>query len=108
LDSINIFQSDSSAVKFEMSPDYKKTTAANKAAVGKIEFHNASGALITYTEPQQNDFDESMAIRSVTVNLKDHSILDIGHAQIQHLQLQVSDSSAIVLSGNALEKAKTP
>jgi hypothetical protein len=107
LDSINIFQSDSSAVKFEMSPDYKKTTAANRETVGKIEFHDASGASIIYTEPQQNNFDESMTIRSVTANLKDHSILDIGHAQIQHLQLQVSDSSAIVLSGNALQKVKT-
>jgi len=108
LDSINVSQSDSSAVKFEMSPDYKKTTAGNGESVGKIEFHNTSGASITYTDRQQNDFDESMTIMSVTANLKGHSILDVGHAQIQHLQLQVSDSSAIVLSGNALQKVQTP
>jgi hypothetical protein len=28
----------------------------------------------------------------------------VGHAQIQKLQLHVTDSSAVVLSGNALKK----
>ena len=47
-----------------------------------------------------------MSINAVTANIKDHSILDIGHAQIQKLQVQVSDSSAIVFSGDALKKMK--
>lgn len=79
LDSINVYQSDSSAVTFEMSPDYRNTTT-------------------------QNNFTESMSINSVTANINDYSILDVGHAQIKKLHVHVSDSSAIVLSGNALEK----
>jgi hypothetical protein len=108
LDSVNVSQTDSSAVKFEISPDYKKNTEPKVATVGKVQFNDASGGVVTYKDPQQNDFDESMTIRSVTANLKDHSILDVGHAQIQNLQLKVSDSSAVVLSGNALQKLKTP
>jgi hypothetical protein len=103
-DSINVFQSDSSAVKFEMSPDYKETTAPDNTPVGKIEIRSTSGAAVTNIPQQQNNFDESMSIKFVTANLKNHSILDIGHAQIQSLQLHIEDSSAIVVSGGALKK----
>jgi len=103
MDSVNVTQSDSSAVVFEMSPEYKTTTSKDEAA-GKIEFHNEAGVAIAYPSLQQKDFNESMSINTVVANIKDHSILDIGHAQIQKLQVHVSDSSAIVLSGGALKK----
>lgn len=103
MDSINVTQSDSSAVIFEMSPDYKKQPSKDEAP-GKIQFHNAAGVPVTYPSVEQNDFNECMTIHAVTANVKDHSILDIGHAQIEKLQMQVSDSSAIVLSGGALKK----
>ena len=105
MDSINVCQSDSSAVKFEMSPDYRKKTSQHEKE-GKIEFHNTAGMAVTYSDAEQNNFNESMSINSVTANLKDHSILDIGHAQVQNLNIHVSDSSAIVLSGTALKLAK--
>ena len=105
MDSINVYQSDSSAVKFEVSPDYRKESSQN-GKQGKIEFHNAAGVAVTYSDPEQNNFDESMSINSVTATIKDHSILDVGHAQIKNLNIHVSDSSAIVLSGTALKLTK--
>ncbi len=102
MDSINVTQSDSSAVKFEMSPDYR-ISPTNNQPQGKVMVHNTAGVAVTYPT-QQNDFNESMFFKSVTATIKNHSILDIGHAQIRNLQMQVSDSSAIVLSGDALKK----
>jgi hypothetical protein len=108
LDSINVYQSDSSAVVFEMSPDYRKQSTDDQSQAsqqeGKIEFHDANGVLVEDKKQEQNNFDESMSIRSVNAILKDHSILDIGHAQIKNLSINVSDSSAIILSGDALKK----
>ena len=98
LDSINITQSDSSAVKFEMSPDYKKDERRET-----LEIYSKGGATAIEKGLTQN-FDETMSFKSVTANLKGHCILDIGHAQIKNLRAQVSDSSAIVLSGDALKK----
>lgn len=107
MDSINVTQSDSTAVVFEMSPDYKKSSCDNRPQ-GKVEFHNEAGVAVVYPT-QKSDFDESMSINTVTANIRGYSILDIGHAQIQKLYVDVSDSSAIVLSGNALKKfSKTP
>ena len=48
--------------------------------------------------------DEAMYIKSVNANLQGYSILDVGHAQIDSLQLKIADSSAIIISGGALKK----
>jgi hypothetical protein len=102
LDSIDVRQSDSSAVVIEMSPDYRKKPSQNERE-GKIQFHTADGGFTVYSP--QKDFNESMSINSVTAIIKDHSMLDIGHAQIKKLDVHVSDSSAIVLSGGTLKKS---
>ena len=105
MDSINVYQSDSSAVRFEVSPDYRKQPSEN-AKQGKIELHNAAGMAVKFSDGEQNNFDETMSINAVTANLKDHSIFDIGYAQVKNLNINVSDSSAIVLSGTSLKLAK--
>ncbi|MEJ7676585.1 MAG: hypothetical protein WKG06_01660 [Segetibacter sp.] len=46
---------------------------------------------------------ETMTVQSVTANLKDISLLDIGHAQIKSLKLDIADSSAVILSGGTLK-----
>ena len=105
LDAIDIYQSDSSAVVFEMSPDYRKP-AQSKEQEGKIAFHNSKGELVEDKGDPLKRFDETMSFKSVTANITGHSILDIGHAQIGSLHAAISDSSAIVLSGNALQLLK--
>jgi hypothetical protein len=102
LDSLNVSQSDSSAVVIEMSPDYRKKPAPS-GREGKIQFHDVAGGLIVYSP--EKEFNESMSINAVTANIQDHSILDIGHAQIKNLDVNVSDSSAVVLSGGTLRKS---
>jgi hypothetical protein len=84
MDSINIVQKDSASVEFEMSPDYKSTALTRSS--------------------KETKSDEAMNINSVNANLEGYSILDVGHAQIQNIQLQIADSSAIILSGGALRK----
>jgi hypothetical protein len=104
MDSIDVTQSDSSSVIFEMSPDYRKQSSP-KRQEGKIVFHNAEDVAVAYKDPK-DAFDEAMSFNSVTAKISGHSILDIGHAQVRNFSLNVSDSSAIVLSGTALKLAK--
>ncbi len=108
MDTINVYQRDSSQVTFEMSPDYYKVSVKDDQPV-IYTIQNKQGGTITFTSPpsQQNKFNESMSINAVTANLQGYSLLDIGHAQVQRLQLQIADSSAIILSGNALKKLPT-
>jgi hypothetical protein len=104
MDSIDVTQSDSSAVVFEMSPDYRKHSAPNQQEE-KIAFHNAEDMEVAHKDPK-DAFDEAMSFNAVTAKISGHSILDIGHAQVKNFSLNVSDSSAIVLSGTALRLTK--
>lgn len=107
LDSVRIYQSDSSAVKFEMSPDYNQSPGADqpqKTVTATVSSKTGTAMVNVRLPATQKSFNESMSIRSLTATIKDHSILDVGHAQVQQLQVQVTDSSAIVLSGQALRK----
>ena len=109
MDTINVYQKDSSEVVFEMSPDYNKKPVEDNDQPKTVTIKSQQGGTITFTPPNEpNKFNESMSINSVTADLKDHSILDIGHAQVHSLQLQVSDSSAVILSGGALKKLPKP
>jgi hypothetical protein len=47
---------------------------------------------------------ESFLVKSVIADLHHVSVLDIGHAQINSLELNVDDSSAILLSGGTIKK----
>lgn len=108
MDTVNVYQRDSSQVTFEMSPDYnKKPSKDDQLKIYTLQ--NKQGGTITFTSPppQQNEFNESMSINFVNADLKDYTILDIGHAQIQNLRLHIADSSAVVLSGGALRKVNT-
>jgi hypothetical protein len=49
---------------------------------------------------------EAMWIQSLTASVEGVSLLDVGHAQIGLIQLQIADSSGILLSGGALKKVQ--
>ncbi|HEY5368417.1 MAG TPA: hypothetical protein VIJ75_05430 [Hanamia sp.] len=97
MDSINVVQNDSASVEFEMSPDYAS------AAKG-TQIHSGDEAVTP--GPGLNDIknDEAMNIHWVNAKVQGYSILDLGHAQIDSLQLKIADNSAIILSGGALRK----
>ncbi len=96
LDSIFVSQKDSSEVVFEMSPDYQIKPVADPTRVG---------AKTTFTQQITNK--EAMSINAVDANLQGYSLLDLGHAQIQSMHLNIADSSAIILSGGALKKVNS-
>jgi len=100
MDSITVFQRDSSEVVFEMSPDYKPD-----ALPGVMKFKTPNGGEATYI-PSQIKSNEAMAISRVKADLQGYSLLDLGHAQIDSLQLKIADSSAIIISGGALKKLR--
>jgi len=100
LDSITVVQRDSSEVVFEMSPDYQQESQRKI-----IKFKTPNGNEATYTPPLIKS-NEAMTINNVKANIQGYSLLDLGHAQIDSLQLKIADSSAIIVSGGALKKFK--
>lgn len=107
-DTLTISQKDSSEVIFEMSPDLKTSdpVALEKEALkGQATIQSEpwnSGNTMVATAPVRKGW-ETMTVQSVTANLKNISLLDIGHAQIKSLKLDVADSSAVILSGRTLK-----
>ena len=96
MDSVNIYQRDSSAIVFEISPEFLTNVVTDNSRIG----------FKSTTEDQTNK-NESISIRSVNADLDGQCLLDIGHAQIQSLQLHIQDSSAVILSGGTLKKFLT-
>ncbi|MEO8415717.1 MAG: hypothetical protein ABI472_18785, partial [Ginsengibacter sp.] len=103
LDSITVFQKDSSQVVFEMSPDYKRIKSADNPRPVTITIGSAPPDM---SPANQIESPEAMSIKSVKANIQGYSLLDLGHAQIDSLQLSIADSSAIIISGGALKKFK--
>jgi len=103
MDSITVFQKDSSEVVFEMSPDYKPVKSTEKEKSATITIGSAPPGLSSLT---QIESPEAMSIKSVKADIQGYSLLDLGHAQIDSLQLKIADSSAIIISGGALKKFK--
>lgn len=108
-DSLNILQKDSSRVVFEMSPDLK-TSEPNDVKAGVLKkgteiivADSLNPAYIMATPAPVRKGWETMNVQSVTANLKDISLLDIGHAQVKSLKLNIADSSAVILSGGTLK-----
>lgn len=104
MDSIYVVQKDSSSVEFEMSPDYKSKKREDTVINNGTVIHFGDRTTPNATGSNEIKSDEAMNINSVNANLQGYSILDVGHAQIQSLQLKIADSSAIILSGGTLKK----
>lgn len=104
LDSLNITQQDSSQVVFEMSPEYNVNPANEKK--GKIITLNTDTHEIITAADEAIRSKEAMSLQSLTASVTGVSLLDVGHAQIGRLQLQIADSSGILLSGGALKKVQ--
>jgi hypothetical protein len=103
LDSLNITQNDTSEVVFEMSPEFKGSEPA-QSGFTKAQL-NIKGVRAKINLPfEKTKNSQSMYIRSVTATVQGNSLLDIGHAQIGLIKLNITDSSGIILSGGALRK----
>ncbi len=89
LDNVVVSQRDSSQIVIEMSPEYQPNKAVVTAKNSSVIMNN-----------------EAMAIGSVKATMQGNTMLDIGHAQVGTLQLTITDSAAILLSGGTLKKFK--
>jgi hypothetical protein len=104
LDSISVSQKDSSEVVFEMSPDYKSKDEEDASVKKEFQIHFGDKTIAAGDALTEIKSDEAMTIYSLNAKVEGYSILDVGHAQIQSLQLNIADSSAIILSGGTLKK----
>jgi hypothetical protein len=102
LDSVCLDLKDSSEVVMEMSPEFK--AAEQVSPVHSSARLNVKGMAAIFQGNEKIKSNETMYISSVTAKVDGNSLLDIGHAQINSLQLRVSDSSGVILSGGALKK----
>jgi len=101
MDSLHFTAKDSSILVLEMSPEYKPKPKDEKSDA--IAFKLGTDNVIVHS-PQTIQSSEAMYIRFAKASLEGYTLLDLGHAQIDSLQLSITDSSAIILSGQALKK----
>ncbi len=97
LDTVNVIQKDSSEVVFEMSPEFKLP----KVLTDKVQIRVGSGEQSNFKSVEVKS-PEAMSIQSADINLQGYTLLDLGHAQIKSLKLNIADSSGIILSGGTL------
>lgn len=93
MDSVSVYQRDSSEIVFEVSPEYKTDVVTQNQRIGF--------KATTITQTNRN---ESMSMNWVKADVGGNALLDIGHAQVKTLQVNIEDSAAIILSGGALKK----
>lgn len=106
MDSINVVQKDSASVEFEMSPDYKSKKAEDTVVNKGVKIRVGDNTATARAGLNDIKSDEAMSINCVTATIQGHSILDLGHAQIDSLRLSIADSSAVILSGGSLKKIR--
>lgn len=108
-DSIYVTQKDSSEVVFEMSPDLKGSGPAVAPGIEQkgLAVHAEKPGLDSLSANNiiSNSW-EALYIKAVKADIQGGSLLDLGHAQINSLHLTISDTSAIILSGQALRNFK--
>jgi hypothetical protein len=108
LDTLNVSQKDSSKVVFEMSPDLMKsnpTEIETKGLTGtqKIQREGVNPSNEMVASPPVRKGWETMNVQFVEATIQGNSLLDIGHAQIKSLKLNITDSAAVILSGGTLK-----
>jgi hypothetical protein len=108
LDTLYITQKDSTKVVFEMSPelmnaDVKSPATTNAKEIPTIHKEGFPSSSIMIAPPPIKKGWETMNIQLVEADVKDVSLLDIGHAQIKSLKLNITDSAAVIISGGTLK-----
>ena len=108
LDTIRINAKDSSTVVFEISPDSLGTDANIKSQVKVKEpamrqiTIGKNGVLNVQSAAELIHSWEFLDIGSVDANVQGISLVDLGHAQIGSIHLNIADTSGIILSGQGL------
>jgi hypothetical protein len=108
-DSVHVAARDSSEVVFEMSPDLMGTKSVVSQSIPKNEptvIHSEKGYDMHHGPEATPTSWETMYIDKVDADIKGASLLDIGHAQVNTLHLNITDTSGVLLSGGTLKRLK--
>ncbi len=112
LDTIDVTQSDSSRVKFEISPELKGSPlpsiteiSSEKVGIGGVIVLN-DASRVTGVEGNYPSSWETISIKNLKATITGVSILDVGHAQTGKLDLDIADSSALIISGQSLRLSR--
>lgn len=87
--------SDTTDITFEMSPALKKSSGST----GKVQTDDIPVVVKGW---------DAFHIKRLNASISGNSIIDVGHAQIDSIQLHMSDTSGIILSGGTLKKMIPP
>ncbi|TFF40845.1 hypothetical protein [Mucilaginibacter psychrotolerans] len=106
---------DGSDTNFELQKLKQANISINLKGKSRLEVesynHNFDTLNVTQADSSQVIFEmapelkgtQTMNFKYVAANLKDYTLLDIGHAYAGKLNLSLADSSAIILSGKSLK-----
>jgi len=94
LDTITVSQKDSAEIVFEMSPEYKQPIGVEKSKTRMMAFPQDAN--------QKNN--ETFTVEKLNADLKGNTLLDVGRGRIREINLKITDSSAITLSGSGLRR----
>ena len=104
--------------KFEMFKTTQKSISVNMSGKSSFEIESMITSFDSLNVVQRDSSEvvfemspdykktESFHVNFVKADLKGYSLLDIGHAQVDSLQLSVADSSGVLLSGGSLKKGQ--
>lgn len=112
LDTVRIRQQDSSRVVFRMSSELENKSIEEQQAITKAPLNVQKEHLNFNNDQADPDGEvqpvswEALHMKYVDADVQGVSILDLGHAQIHTLRLNISDTSAVILTGGGLKKFK--
>ena len=68
-----------------------------------VNINQADSSQVMFKMSPELNGSKNMHFGSISAHLKDYTILDVGHAYADKLDLSITDSSAIILSGKSLK-----
>jgi hypothetical protein len=100
-DSVHVSQKDSSEVVFEMSPEYRPVQSTSD----QHKILTMGPQILTKGPPEQEQVNkDAFSMQNLTAVLQGNTLLDVGRGKIKSLNLEISDTSAIILAGAGLRK----
>lgn len=74
------------------------------AALDSLHIHASDSSEVVFEMSPDVKREGTFHVNAVDATLKDASFLDIGHAQVDSLKLNIADSSGILLSGGTMKR----
>jgi len=76
---------------------------SNNRSFGSVNINQADSSQVLLKMSPELNGSKNIHIQTLSAGLKDYTLLDMGHAYADKLNLSIADSSAIILSGKSLK-----